>query len=550
MATALPTPTTFSPDAPSLSSILPETTPGAGAAGTSPGPSAAGPAKQAVVLDVRNLKTYFYTYDGVVKALDGVSFKIRRGETVGMVGETGCGKSVTAFSVTRLISDPPGRIVGGTILYRGANVLRGIDLEAKFKPMKGSNRVKVRRSFRRVKANQERMMAVRGGGIGMIFQEPTSAMNPIFSVSNQLGEALLLHRGDEIIDAMLRATPHAPERRAVFEELVEAVRSGQPTETVRAIAKKVGDVLHSPSMATQAFYTTREAIASGRDPLPVLERNLRRLRLGRVQRSYLIQQRRLIALQNELKVSYMQEMRDGTFDHGERRSIRRRRLATRYRGGWLQIRGIRRHARRPLDEETFWRSVGLLEGIAIANPVQVARSYPHELSGGMIQRVMIAMALSANPDILLADEPTTALDVTIQAQILELMRDLKERVGTATLFITHDLAVIAEVAERVCVMYAGQVVETAPVRDLFRQPLHPYSQGLLASIPRVDQPDKQLSSIKGSVPNLITPPTGCRFHPRCAYAMPICREQRPPTTVEGVEHTVACFLYKGQVAVE
>ncbi|HYB77964.1 MAG TPA: ABC transporter ATP-binding protein [Thermoplasmata archaeon] len=349
---------------------------------------------------------------------------------------------------------------------------------------------------------------------------------------------------------MLHATPTAPERRAVFEELVAAVRTGQPTETVRAIAKKVGDVLHCPSMATQSFYTTREAIAAGRDPLPMLERNLRRLRLGRIARSYLLQQARLIALQKELNTSYMQEMRDGTFDHGQRRSVRRRRLATRYRGGWLKIRGIRGRARKPLDDETFWRSVGLLEGIAIANPVQVARSYPHELSGGMIQRVMIAMSLSANPDILLADEPTTALDVTIQAQILELMRDLKERVGTATLFITHDLAVIAEVAERVCVMYAGHVVETATVRDLFRQPLHPYSQGLLASIPRVDQPEKQLSSIKGSVPNLITPPTGCRFHPRCAYAMPICREQRPPTTVEGTDHTVACFLYKGPVAVE
>jgi peptide/nickel transport system ATP-binding protein len=496
------------------------------------------------------LKTYFYTYDGVVKALDGVSFKIRRGETVGMVGETGCGKSVTAFSITRLISDPPGRIVSGTVLYRGANVLRGLEREAKFKPVKGTNRVKVRRSFRRVKAAQERMVAVRGGGIGMIFQEPTSAMNPIFSVSNQLGEALLLHRGDEIIDGLLQANPNAPARRAAFEELVEAVRSTQSVDTVRALAKKVGDVLQCPSMATQAYYTTREAIAAGRDPLQALERSVRRLRLSRIQRSYLRYQRRLIALQQELNTSYMQEMRDGTFDHGQRRAIRRHRLATRYRSGWVNLRGIRRHARRSLDEETFWRSVALLEGIAIANPVQVARSYPHELSGGMIQRVMIAMALSANPDILLADEPTTALDVTIQAQILELMRDLKVRVGTATLFITHDLAVIAEVAERVCVMYAGQVVETANVRDLFRQPLHPYSQGLLASIPRVDQPEKQLSSIKGSVPNLITPPTGCRFHPRCAYAMPVCREQRPPLTAEGDGHTVACFLYKGPVAVE
>ena len=166
----------------------------------------------------------------------------------------------------------------------------------------------------------------------------------------------------------------------------------------------------------------------------------------------------------------------------------------------------------------------------------------------MLQRVMIAMALSSDPEILIADEPTTALDVTIQAQILELMKDLKTRVGTAILLITHDLAVIAEVADRVCVMYAGQIVETAPVGALFRRPLHPYSQGLLSSIPRMDQPDKRLDSIPGSVPNLIYPPTGCRFHPRCPYAMPICKEARPPTTVEGEGHLVACYLYKGPVA--
>jgi ABC-type dipeptide/oligopeptide/nickel transport system ATPase component len=249
-------------------------------------------------------------------------------------------------------------------------------------------------------------------------------MNPIFSVSNQLAEALLLHRGEEIVDAMLQTAPDAPERRAAFDELIETVRSGQPTDTIRAAAQKVGEAVHSPSMATQAFYTAREAVSSGRDPVAALERALHRLRVDRIQRAFISHQRRLIQLQDELNLSYMEEMRDGQFDRGERRSIRRQRLASRWRAIWLGLWGIRRHARRPLDEETFWRSVGLLEGVSIANPVQVARSFPHELSGGMLQRVMIAMALSANPDILIADEPTTALDVTIQAQILELMRDL------------------------------------------------------------------------------------------------------------------------------
>ncbi|HEV8049785.1 MAG TPA: ABC transporter ATP-binding protein, partial [Thermoplasmata archaeon] len=199
-------------------------------------------------------------------------------------------------------------------------------------------------------------------------------------------------------------------------------------------------------------------------------------------------------------------------------------------------------------EETLWQTVRLLEGVSIANPVQVARGYPHELSGGMLQRVMIAMALCSEPELLIADEPTTALDVTIQAQILELMRDLKARMGSSILLITHDLGVIAEVADRVCVMYAGNVVETAPVRELYKHPLHPYTQGLLSSIPRMDEPDKKLESIPGSVPNLIYPPSGCRFHPRCPHAMPVCREKRPPMTIEGGGHTVACYLYNGPVA--
>jgi oligopeptide/dipeptide ABC transporter ATP-binding protein len=217
------------------------------------------------------------------------------------------------------------------------------------------------------------------------------------------------------------------------------------------------------------------------------------------------------------------------------------RLSHFYYGLW----GLRGWVRRPLDQELLWRVVRLLEGVRIANPARVAQGYPHELSGGMIQRVMIAMALSGEPDVLLADEPTTALDVTIQAQILELLDALRTRVGTAILLITHDLAVVAEVCDRVCVMYAGQIVEQAPVKELFHNPLHPYTQGLLASVPRVDQPGKELSTIAGSVPDLIDPPTGCRFHPRCPEAMPVCRGKRPPVTDEGSGHTVACYLYHG-----
>jgi oligopeptide/dipeptide ABC transporter ATP-binding protein len=199
-------------------------------------------------------------------------------------------------------------------------------------------------------------------------------------------------------------------------------------------------------------------------------------------------------------------------------------------------------------KEAMRKAVQMLDLVGIPDPAQRIREHPYQLSGGMRQRVMIAMSLSSEPDLLIADEPTTALDVTIQAQILELMRDLKERVGTAILLITHDLAVIAEVADSVAVMYAGRIIEKGPVREVFRRPLHPYAQGLLASIPRLDQPEKELASIPGSVPNLLTPPPGCRFHPRCPYAMPICKTVAPPMTVEGPDHSVACYLYQGPVA--
>ncbi|HEV2166424.1 MAG TPA: ABC transporter ATP-binding protein [Thermoplasmata archaeon] len=502
------------------------------------------PAQGETILDVRSLRTYFFTYDGVVKALDGVTFRIRRGETLGLVGETGCGKSVTAFSITRLIADPPGRIMDGTIRFDGANLLWGVQQEAKFRPVRKTNRVKVTRRYRRIRAALDRMTAVRGGGIAMIFQEPMSALNPIFSISDQIGEALLLHRGGEIIERLLNARTSGPEVEAALEAAVTASRSPDP-DALRAAADALGKATRLPSLGTQAYYILKESRSNPESKRPRLVKALRRARLVGLQKSYLRNERRLIENREALKRIYLEEMRQERVAGGPRRALASRRLAIRLSGGYFGLWGVKRRARQPLKEELFWLSVRHLETVSIANPVQVARGYPHELSGGMIQRVMIAMALSAEPELLIADEPTTALDVTIQAQILDLMRDLKDRVGTAILLITHDLGVIAEVADRVCVMYAGNVVEIAPVKTLFSRPLHPYTQGLLASIPRLDDPGKKLESIPGSVPNLIFPPSGCRFHPRCPHAMPVCKEARPPMTSEGEGHRVACYLYHG-----
>ena len=515
-------------------------------------PQAAGitaPGAGAEVLVVKGLRTFFFTYDGVVRAIDGVSFKISRGETLGLVGETGCGKSVTAFSITRLIPDPPGRIIEGQVWFRGANLLWGLDKEATFKFNAKTQRMKIKRWFRRVRAANDRMTSVRGSGIGMIFQEPSQAMNPIFSVADQVGESLIIHRGRLIIDQMLKATPNAPGIPKAIEALANAASEGSPS-AIRAAATALGDVVGTPSLGTQAYYLARNAGPRSAELKAQVRRAISRFRLSPQQRSYLMYRSRQLALERKLHQVYIDEMQQGKAQPSARARIQSTARFDRLKHFYFNVWGVRGRMQRVLKEELFWRVVATLEGVTIANPVQVARGYPHELSGGMLQRVMIAMALAPDPDLLIADEPTTALDVTVQAQILELMRDLKNRIGSAILLITHDLAVIAEVADRVCVMYAGQIVESGSVHEIFQRPLHPYAQGLLASIPRIDQPERELTSIPGSVPNLITPPSGCRFHPRCPYAMPVCKEARPPMTVEGPGHVVACYLYKGPVAPE
>ncbi len=321
------------------------------------------------VLQVENLQTHFFTADGVVRAVDGVSYDVRRGETLGVVGESGCGKSVTALSILRLVANPPGRIVGGSVRLEGRNLLE---------------------------ASEAEMEAVRGNEISMIFQEPMTSLNPLFTVGKQIGEAIALHQGLSKRDAMDRA-------------------------------------------------------------------------------------------------------------------------------------------------------IEMLRQVHIPEPERRAHSYPHQLSGGMRQRVMIAMAISCNPKVLIADEPTTALDVTIQAQILELMRETQRGLGQAIVLITHDMGVVAENADRVVVMYAGRKVEEAEVDELFDHPGHPYTQGLLGAIPNVEAAARnehgraRLNEIEGMVPSLARLPPGCAFAPRCGYATEECRRAYPPLETRRPGHAVACW---------
>ena len=319
------------------------------------------------LLEIRNLRTAFATDDGLLRAVDGVSLSVEEGETLAVVGESGCGKTVTARSVLKLIDMPPGRFEAGEILWQGRDLL---------------------------KLSAAAMDSVRAREIAMVFQEPMTSLNPIYRVGEQIGEAVRAHRG---------------------------------------ISK-------------------REAQAV---------------------------------------------------------------------------------------------AVAMLKLVHIPDAERRVRDYPHQFSGGMRQRVMIAMALACRPKLLIADEPTTALDVTIQAQILELLDEMKAELGMSIMLITHDMGVVAERAQRVAVMYAGKVVEEAPVQSLFGNPRHPYTQGLIRSIPRVDRDagsKEKLEQIPGSVPNLLHPPPGCRFASRCRYVMPECLAAEPPLKLVGADHTAACIL--------
>ena len=321
------------------------------------------------ILEVHGLKTYFYTEDGVVKAVDGVDFDVQRGEIVAIVGESGCGKSVTSFSIMQLVGIP-GKIVEGEVLFNGQNLL---DL------------------------SESEMRLMRGDRVSMIFQQPTSCLNPVFRVGDQIAEVLQIHRGTD-------------------------------------------------------------------------------------------------------------------------------------------------------KKEGWEKAVELLRTVGIPEPEKRIYSFPHELSGGMAQRVMIAMALACEPELLIADEPTTALDVTIQAQILDLMRDLQHKLGASIILITHDMGVVAEMATRVSVMYAGRIVEQSEVNTLFDKPLHPYSRGLLSSIPVMGIVKERLDTIPGSVPNLINLPPGCKFAPRCLARiqnnLTMCTEQEPDLIEHEPDHKVRCWLYQ------
>jgi peptide/nickel transport system ATP-binding protein len=432
-------------------------------------------ARTDTLIGTNDLYTNFYTFEGTVRALNGVSVQVKRGETYGLVGESGCGKSVTVRSMMRIVQ-APGKIEDGVIrlFLTDEEKKKAIDI---------------------LDRSEAYMRSIRGNEISMIFQEASASLNPVLTIGFQVGESFLFHRKAEMLEKTVG-------------EIEAELEAGSPPPV-------------SWWKQLQRMLFTRE------------EELLRRYQ-GRV-------------AEIDRQIDELEGAEDAA-------SIRRKEsLKARREQVWKPDLVLTLVKRVPFLKRYFKRvhktirgeAIELLESLGVPNPHNVVDRYPHELSGGMQQRIVIAIALACHPTLLIADEPTSNLDVTIQAQIIELIKRLKETSIASVLFITHDLGVVAEICDRVTVMYAGDTAETAEVKELFRNPLHPYTRALLNSVPKEEQ-EGELATIPGTVPNLVNPPSGCRFHPRCPYAMEICKNQKPPVVEWEPGHSVSCHLYPPQ----
>ena len=425
------------------------------------------------LIETKEVYTDFFTFEGVVKALNGVSVVVNQGETYGLVGESGCGKSVTVRSMMRIVQ-APGEIVGGKILMFLSKEDKSIGIDI-------------------LKRSEAYMESIRGNDISMIFQEASTSLNPVLSIGYQVSESFLLHRLDEMLEETIENIKGEIEASRFF---------------VSKWWKKFQTSLFSKELEGLKRYTEHVAEID----------------------------KRLYELEDKVAKKSVDE-----WDHLNKKRDRIKKTV--FIVNFVKRFPFLKRYYKRLNKTVRSHVVELLTELGVPNPHNVVDMYPHELSGGMQQRIVIAMALACHPTLLIADEPTSNLDVTIQAQIIDLIKTLKNTSIASVLFITHDLGLVAEICDRVTVMYAGDVCETATVRDLFKEPLHPYTQGLLRAVPKLKE-QKELETIPGTVPNLIHPPSGCRFHPRCPFAKDICSKEKPPLLEHSKGHFVACYLYE------
>jgi peptide/nickel transport system ATP-binding protein len=505
---------------------------------------------KADAVKMENIKTRFFTSRGIVKAIDDLSFEIKVGEKYGLVGESGSGKSVTATSVMDLIPDPPGRIIRGKVFIDGFNILTDLPKLVKIN-VRSETDVRVKRNKRAIKKHNYILSGIRGKKVSMIFQEPFLSLNPVLTIGDQIEEAILLHSRVSIADSLIkRETLSQKQIESIVDSLIsqpdiptrkDLIHNWCTENGVPDLESKFNDLIENSS---DREFIVREAVQ-----LALGEKEGLLLDDLYLAREYYAIQDKL----HDLNLEYLNyEAHGNEAKANETLSMIKDlevKLRTEFFSYRLRLKLFRKKYDKPFVKVAARRSLELLRQVNIAGAERVLDSYPHELSGGMLQRAMIAMSLSSNPRVLIADEPTTALDVTTQAQILDLIKDVNQRNQTSVLFITHDLAVIAEMCDRVGVMYGGNLVEEANVADIFRDAKHPYTTGLLNAIPRAErrfEKSARLESIPGSVPNLISPPSGCRFHPRCKFRMDVCSEKKPKLIEIEKDHKVACFLYSDE----
>jgi len=552
------------------------------------------PGQDEYYVRVENLVTRFFTSKGIVKAIDDVSFAVKKGEIFGLVGESGCGKSVTASSIMDLIPDPPGRILSGKIYIDGFNILSDLQKLVTIK-IKNETNVKIKRHKRYLKRHNLVLSKIRGKKVAMIFQEPFLALNPVLTVGDQIMESILLHERIEIANAIIRReTMGVDDIRAFTEQMLKLTDAEERKKAINNWVRNFG-VSEIERSVIDLFDNQKDPEIIVREIMRLVQEERTGINVRNMARArdYYKMQDQLFSLNlklidaesraeaevmdiqqqlNNLMVEFIKSKGEEKEQIGKRikelrsqlrqkrkqvdrtaiKQLRkeisslRRKMNISFMGYRVKRVLLRKRMDKPFRVEARRRALELLQLVNIAEPTRVIDSYPHELSGGMQQRVMIAMALASEPKMLIADEPTTALDVTTQAQILDLIKELRRVTESSVLFITHDLAVIAEMCDRVGVMYAGNLVEEATTEELFFNARHPYTQGLLQSIPKLPANGtkfQKLQSIPGSVPNLIYPPAGCRFHPRCPYKMDICEKEKPRLIDVSKGHKVACWLY-------
>ena len=510
--------------------------------------------KEEKQLNVENLKVRFFTSKGIVKAIDNLSFYIEEGESYGLVGESGSGKSVTATAAMDLIPDPPGRIIRGKIFINGYNILNDLDRLVTIR-VRSPDDVRIKRRKRLIKRHNYIMSGIRGDKVSMIFQEPFLSLNPVMTIGEQIKEAILLHSRVEIANSIIK-------RETLNEDditkMVDTLMAQPDNQTRKKLIARMCSQYAIPDLAkpfTDLYENSTDREFIMKESLALVSTKKAELNLEELEqaRNYFLLKDREHDLY--LKLIEAEKQEDEVLMDEVRKQIYqiKSQIRSDYLVFILKRLFLKRFMDRPFEEYADGRVLELLTEVNIAGPERVMDAYPHELSGGMLQRCMIAMAFSSNPKILIADEPTTALDVTTQAQILDLMKEVNKTYNTSILFITHDLAVIAEMCDRVGVIYGGNLVEEAPVKEIFYNAKHPYTTGLMNAIPKAErryEKSARLESIPGSVPNLIYPPSGCRFHPRCKFKMDICSEKKPKLVEIEKNHKAACFLYSDEVEEE